>query len=306
MKIFKRPDKKILAAIRDNLSSFAFYAPSFFIYTAFLVLPALLGLFYSFTSWNGVSSKISFIGLANYIEVFTDKRFIHSILNTLFIMIIQVVLFNVLGLGLAALMENIIVNKLKQTLRAIYFFPYVISYVVVGTIWIYMLNYKDGVINEILRRIGLGFMTTEVIGNPRLVNLAIAGINVWAFLGFYVVVYMSAMQTIPLSIYESCDIDGGKMFTKFFHITFPLVAPAFTVCLVLSVALGLGTFEPVLVLTQGGPGFASETISYYIYWAGSLSARQGYATAISMVLFLTSLIIAIFQITVLVKREVEY
>ncbi|WP_165972295.1 ABC transporter permease subunit [Paenibacillus piri] len=294
------------ATFKYHLTSFTFYGTSLVLYSLFFAIPAVLGFLYSFTSWNGISSEIHFVGLQNYKEVFTDRRFYNSIWNTLVITFIQVFFFNFVALLLAVFLEKSKIPQIKRVLRGLYFFPYIISYVIVAVIWNYMLNYREGVINIILEKIGLGFLAVDWLGSPSLVIFTMAGINIWAFIGFYLVIYMAALQTIPSSLYESSYIDGAGAFQAFRHITFPLVAPAFTVNAIISVAWGLNTFEPALILTQGGPGFASETISYYIYWAGFLGSRQGYGTAISFVLFLAILLISFVQVKLLRKREVEY
>lgn len=297
---------KLKNNIKYKLTSFSFYGPSLIVYTLFFVLPAILGFFYSFTSWNGISSEFKFIGLKNYIEVFTDRRFYNSIKNTLIITAIQVFFFNFVALVLATLIERSIVPKIKQILRGVFFFPYIIGYIIVGMLWSYMLNFRDGIVNNFFRIVGMEFLALDWLGSPSLVNFTIAGINVWTFIGFYMVVYMASIQTIPSSQFEACFIDGGGAFRAFFHIIFPLVAPVFTINAVISIAWGLSTFEPIMILTKGGPGFASETISYYIYWAGFLGSRQGYGTAISSILFAVTFLISIILVTTLRKREVEY
>lgn len=289
-----------------NLISFSFFGPSFLIYSAFFIVPSIMGFLYSFTSWNGISSKMKFVGLDNYIEIFKDDRFYHTIANTLIITVIQVIFFNFFALFLAAILERTINKTVKSTLRSLYFFPYIISYVIIAVIWNYMLNFRDGIINQILRSAGLDFLAADWLGSPGLVIFTISAINIWAFIGFYLVIYMASIQAIPDHLFESCHIDGCGFIKVMRYVIFPLVAPAFTVNMVISVAWGLSTFEPILILTKGGPGFASETISYYVYWSGFLGSRQGYGTAISFLLFVITLMISIFQVKVLQKKEVEF
>lgn len=190
-------------------------------------------------------------------------------------------------------------------LRSLYFIPYILSYVVIAVIWSYMLSYRDGVINTVLRTIGLDFLALDWLGSSDLVIFTVAFVNIWAFSGFYFVTYMSTIQTIPRELYESASIDGAGALQSFRHITVPMVAPAVTINAVVAVAWGLATFDPIALITRGGPGFASETIGYYIYWAGFLGARQGYGTTISFLLFMVTLIISAAQLKILRKREVE-
>jgi ABC-type sugar transport system permease subunit len=288
------------------LTTMSFYAPSLMIYMSFFIVPSILGFLYSFTSWNGLSAEVHFIGFQNYVVLFKDSRFFHSIGNTLLIAGTQYVFFNFASLILAAIIERTDRRRIRTLLRFLFFFPYVVGYVIVASIWRYMLNYRSGVINDFFRRVGVPQLAFDWLGNVDLVNLAIAFISVWAFSGFYLVIYMAAIKAIDVSMYESARIDGTGAVKEFLYVTFPLVAPAFTISSVLSLAWGLSTFEPPLILTNGGPGFASETISYYVYWSGFLGSRQGYGTAISFLLFVVTLIFSIIQGVLLRRKEVEY
>lgn len=291
--------------VRYHLVTLSFAAFSLIVYTLFFVFPSILGFGYSFTSWNGISSTAHFIGLQNYREALADQRLFASVGNTILLTAIQCLFFNFGALVLAALVERTASGWLKGALRSLYFIPYVISYVVISVVWSYMLGYREGVINTVLRAVGLGALASDWLGSPNLVMFTIAFVNIWAFSGFYLVTYMSAIQTIPAELYESAAIDGANGPQSFRHITVPMVASAFTVNAVVSVAWGLATFDPILLMTKGGPGFASETIAYYIYWAGFLGARQGYGTTISFILFLFTLVISVIQLKLLRKREVE-
>jgi raffinose/stachyose/melibiose transport system permease protein len=222
------------------------------------------------------------------------------------ITVIQYGFFNFGALVIAAMIEKMQRKATKTLLRIFFFFPYIIGSVIVTSIWRYMLNYRDGVINNILRHVGLSLVALDWLGTSVYVNISIALINIWAFSGFYLVLYMSAIQSIDPSMYESAHIDGAGAVQDFFHITFPLVSPTFTICSILSLAFGLSTIDAPLILTNGGPGFASETISYYVYWSGFLGSRQGYGTAISFLLFAVTLFLSVFQGVVFRKKEIEY
>ena len=282
-----------------------FLCGSFVLYTLFFVFPAILGFGYSFTSWNGISSTANFVGLKNYVEAFTDERLFASIGNTVLLTVVQGVFFNFGMLLLSALIEQAVGPRMKGLLRSLFFIPYIISYVVISTVWSYMLSFRSGVLNTILRTVGLGALASDWLGSQALVMYTVIAVNIWTFSGFYLVTYISAIQAIPRDLYESASIDGANAAQAFRHITFPMVSSSFTVNAVVSVAWGLATFEPILLLSKGGPGFASETIAYYIYWAGFLGARQGYGTTISFLLFLATLCVSILQLTLLRKREVE-
>jgi ABC-type sugar transport system permease subunit len=290
----------------EALTTFTFYAPSLLLFGFFFVIPAVLGFAYGFTSWNGIRSDVQFVGLRNYVELLRDARFFSSISHTLLITAIQYVCFNFGSLLVAAVIEKIRRGATKTVLRVLFFFPYIIGSVIVTSVWRYLLSYREGVLNNLLRAIGLAHLAFDWLGTPVYVNISIAVMNVWAFGGFYLVLYMSALQAIDASIYESTQIDGTGAVREFLGITFPLVAPAFTVCSILALAYGLSTIDAPLILTNGGPGFASETISYYVYWSGFLGSRQGYGTAISFLLFGVTLVLSVFQGILFRRREVRF
>ena len=291
--------------LKYRFVTFTFFGASLIIYALFFIVPAIIGFMYSFTSWNGISSTVRFVGLANYIEAFSDWRLLASIKNTVKLTLIQCFSFNFITLIVAALIERSRIRLVKGALRSLFFLPYLISFVVIAVVWTSILSYRFGVANMLLDKAGLGFLIQDWLGDPGLVIYTVTLINVWAFSGYYLVTYMAAIQTIPQELYESARIDGANEVQAFRRVTFPLVAPQFTVNLVVSIAWGLSTFDSVMLLTNGGPGFASETISYYIYWAGFLGARQGYGTTISFLLFLLTMCISIIQVKLLGKREVE-
>jgi len=291
--------------VKHHFTTFTFYGVSLIVYLLFFIVPAVMGFTYSFTSWNGINSKVNFIGLQNYVEAFSDKRLIASVINTLKLTFIQSILFNFVILVLSAVIERSKLRFIKGALRSLFFLPYLISFVVIAVVWTSLLSYRYGVVSTLMNLAGLGEYAVDWFGNPRLVIYTIIIINLWAFSGYFLVTYISAIQTIPAELYESAQIDGANAVQSFKNVTFPMVAPAFTVNFIVSIAWSLSTFEPVMLLTQGGPGFSSETISYYIYWAGFLGARQGYGTTISLLLFLATMLVSIIQVKILSKREVE-
>lgn len=292
-------------SFRYRFTTFTFYGVSLSVYLLFFIVPAIMGFAYSFTSWNGISSTVRFVGLQNYVEAFSDSRLFASILNTLKLTAIQCVFFNFAVLILSAVIERSKLRGIKSALRSLFFLPYLISFVVIAVVWTSLLSYRFGVVNTVLNVVGLGDYAIDWFGNPSLVIYTIIIINLWAFSGYYLVTYISAIQTIPAELYESAQIDGANGVQTFTHVTFPMVASTFTVNFIVSIAWSLSTFEPVMLLTKGGPGFASETISFYIYWSGFLGARQGYGTTISFLLFILTMLVSIIQVILLSKREVE-
>jgi ABC-type sugar transport system permease subunit len=276
------------------LTTWSFLAPSLVVYGAFFALPILLGLAYGFTSWNGIGDRVTFSGLANFRSVFADSRFYSGLRHTVTITAAELVVLVVLSLTLARLIEGFRRRRrVSGTLLALFVFPFFLGTVMVTVLWRYILDFRYGFINTILRAAGLGGLAVDWLGNPHIVLLTIVGVDVWSSIGIYVLVFVMALQAVPTSLVETSILDGARPVRRFVAVELPYVLWALNVNIVIMLSKGLSTFETVLLLTQGGPGFSSETISYYIYWMGFLGSRQGYGSALSVILFCATSIISI-------------
>jgi raffinose/stachyose/melibiose transport system permease protein len=280
-----------------------FILPSFILYTLFVIVPTIGSVYYSFTSWDGISADVRFIGLANFVEIWNSPRVHNALQNTLILTISLVVLENLFAILLAMLVDK--VRWLSNLFRSIFYFPTLLSGIVMGFVWAMMLNYNFGVVNQLLAKIGLGAFTVDWLGDPRFAMLAILLSTVWKGAGYYMIIYLAGLQGIPQELNEAASIDGANGWQQFRHITFPLLAGSVTVCMVLSMISALKIFDQIAVMTDGGPGFETETLTYLIYKVGFGELRQGFGTALAMVLFFIILIITVFQVKILQKREVE-
>ncbi|WP_138752308.1 carbohydrate ABC transporter permease [Paenibacillus sinopodophylli] len=280
-----------------------FIFPAFLLYTAFVIIPTLSSVYLSFTSWDGLSSNIKYIGLDNFIEIINSPRVHNALKNTLIFAFSLVILENVLALLLAILVDQ--VRWFRNFFRSIFYFPVLMSGIIMGFIWMIIMNYNFGVLNQLLDMTGLGFLKADWLGNPDFALIAIILSTVWKAAGYYMVIYLAGLQGIPQELHEAASIDGANRWQQFRSITFPLLAGAMTVCVMLSMIGSLKIFDQIAVMTDGGPGFATETLTYIIYKVGFGELRQGFGTALSMVLFLLTLVISLVQIKVLRKREVQ-
>lgn len=280
-----------------------FILPSFILYTLFVIVPTLGSIYYSFTSWDGISADVRFIGLANFVEIWNSPRVHNALKNTLILTISLVVLENLFAVLLAMLVDK--VRWLSKIFRSIFYFPTLLSGIVMGFVWAMMLNYNFGVVNQVLDKIGLGAFAVDWLGDPRFAMLAILLSTVWKGAGYYMIIYLAGLQGIPHEMNEAASIDGANGWQQFRHITFPLLAGSVTICMVLSMISALKIFDQIAVMTDGGPGFETETLTYLIYKVGFGELRQGFGTALAMVLFFMILIITVLQVKVLQKREVE-
>ncbi|XEC93995.1 carbohydrate ABC transporter permease [Paenibacillus tarimensis] len=280
-----------------------FILPSFLLYTLFVIAPTLSSVYLSLTSWDGISPEIRYIGLANFVEIWNSPRVHNALKNTLIITFALVILENAVALLLAMLVDQ--VKWFRNLFRSIFYFPVLISGIVMGFIWVIILNYNFGVINQLLDKVGLAAWKLDWLGHPEIALVSIILSTVWKAAGYYMIIYLAGLQSIPQDLSEAASIDGANRWQQFRHITFPLLAGAMTVCLVLSMIGSLKIFDQIAVMTDGGPGFATETLTYIIYKVGFGELRQGFGTALAIVLFLLIMIISIIQIKFLRKREVQ-
>ncbi|WP_159886891.1 carbohydrate ABC transporter permease [Paenibacillus puerhi] len=283
--------------------SVLFILPSFLLYSLFVIYPTLNSVNLSFTSWDGVSTQIKYIGFDNFIEMWHSERVHNALKNTLILSVSLVVLENVAAIVLAMLVDQ--VRWFKNLFRSIFYFPVLLSGIVMGFVWTIIFNYNFGVISQLLERIGLGVFKIDWLGNPDYAMLAIIITTVWKSSGYYMIIYLAGLQGIPAELNEAASMDGASRWQQFRHITFPLLAGAMTVSVMLSMISALKIFDQIAVMTDGGPGFATETMTYIVYKVGFGELRQGYGTALSLVLFLLILIVSLIQVKLLRKREVQ-
>lgn len=281
-----------------------FVIPAFVLYTAFVIGPAISSIYFSVTSWDGVSdASMKFIGMTNYINIFKSDRFYKALMRTLMIAGAFTVLANVLALLLAMVVDHVRVGK--NLFRSAFYLPVLISGVISGFIWSIMLNYTFGIINSIFSSMQMDFLKTDFLGRSPNAMYSIIGVLVWQMAGYYMVIYLAALQGIPTELIEAARIDGANRWQQFRNITFPLLAGAFTVNLTLALISGLKVFDQIAVMTDGGPGFETETITYLIYKVAFGELKQGYGTALAMTLFVIILVLGAIQVKLLREREVQ-
>jgi len=280
-----------------------FLLPAIVLYTAFVIAPTLSSAYLSFTSWDGVSDKIRFIGFDNFAEIWNSERVHNALKNTLLLTVVLVVLENIVAIALAMLVDQ--VRWARNLFRSVFYFPVLISGIVMGFVWTIILNYNFGVLNQMLEMAGLGSLKADWLGDPKFAMLSIVLSTVWKQAGYYMIIYLAGLQGIPQDLTEAAAIDGAGRWQQFRSITFPLLAGSLTVCSVLSMISSLKIFDQIAVMTDGGPGFETETLTYIVYKVGFGELRQGFGTAMAMVLFLIILVITVIQVKVLRRREVQ-
>jgi ABC-type sugar transport system permease subunit len=286
----------------NKLYDTIFLAPGFIVYIVFMIIPVAMCFYYSFTNWDGISTTFRIIGLKNFATLFRDASFFQVLKVTVIIMLVTTVIYNVMGIILAALLND--KGKLSGISRSAIFIPTVMSAVVVAFIWSYMIQTSGGVINSIF--LALGGKAFDFYQNPMTTIFAISGIICWNSLGFFVVIYLSTLSTIPQELYEAAKVDGAGWFHRFRHITLPLLAPGITINCILAVAGGLKQYDHVKVITGGGPGGATQTVTLFSVEKAFEYNRRGYSSAAVIILFLIIVILTIIQLSISKRHEVEY
>jgi len=273
--------------------------PAVLLFFTFHTYPALQGLFYSFTNWKGYGDW-NFVGLKNYLNLFEDKRVLDAYIFTFKFAIISTILVNFLSLLIALGLNGKI--KFQKTLRAIYFLPYILSGLIVAFIFNFIFAHFLPNIGDSL---GIEFLSKNILGDKNLAWIGIVIVAVWQAVAFNTLLYLAGLVTITEDLYEAASIDGAGVWTKFWKITFPLIAPFFTINMVLSMKGFLMVFDQIVALTGGGPGTSTESISLLIYRDGFDGGQFAYQSANAIIYFIVIVIISVLQMRVLEKRGVE-
>jgi raffinose/stachyose/melibiose transport system permease protein len=278
-----------------------FVIPGFTVYALFFLIPVFIGFYYAFTDWNMYLDEISFAGLANFRRMFTHRVTSLAIKNTLIFSMVTTIGKNFFGLLLAlALVKTL---RSGNIIRTIFFTPSILSYIVIGVLFSSILH-PSGLLNDTLSLFGLSNFTRSWLADKDIVMYTVSAVEIWQWTGFHMAIYLAGLLSIPKGLNEACIIDGANAAQRFIHVTIPLIVPTFNVNLVLSLIGGLKVFEQIYILTNGGPGSASQVINTQIFEAFG-NGEWGYGTAINLVLFIFITIIALTVLNLLRRKEIE-
>lgn len=259
-----------------------FYVPALILLALFLLYPLISGFAISLTSWDGYNPERLFVGLSNYMTMLRDANFRLSLINTLIYGVGSTIIQQILGLGLALLLNAKI--KGRTMMRAIIYLPALVSAVIMGTMYYFVFQYQQGALNTIL--VALGLDRVVWFQNPHNAVLIIVLVNSLQFVGTSMIIYLAGLQGMDRSVEEAASLDGASGWTKFINITMPMLMPAFTTSVVLNLIGGLKLFDVIKVLTGGGPGYSTNSVSTYISIQYFDNQNAGYAAAMGVVLFL--------------------
>lgn len=277
-----------MKSFEQKIFPYVLLAPTMVIFGLFLFFPALNGLWISLTKWDGINPQV-FIGLKNYGDLLGDKSFWDSFFRTLFFTLISVPSVYLAALGLAVLLTGDI--RGDSFFRAVFYWPTMISSIIVGLTWRFLLGEDFGVVNYLLT--AMERTPVKWLTNPRNAMAVVIFITVWSMAGYYMVMFVSGIKAISETYYEAARMDGAGAWQQFRYITLPLLKPTSLLVLVLSTVSIIKTYPLVYSLTQGGPAGATRFMVQTIQETGFEKNKMGYASAMTMILFL---ILALFTV----------
>jgi raffinose/stachyose/melibiose transport system permease protein len=269
---------------------------------AFHHIPTVAGGWYAFTDWNGLTAHAHFVGLENFRRIFNESATRGALFHTLQLATAFVVLVNVLGLMLALGLNRTV--KSRNILRSLFFAPVVVSPLAVAYIFQYIFDFR-GPLNQFLGAVGLDAWQRPWLGDPTWALWVVLVVLVWQFTGLTMVIYLAGLQGIPAELEEAAAVDGASIWMRFRRVTLPLLAPAITICVTLTVIIGLRIFDQVLALTGGGPVDATETLATQVWKQTWVFGRFGYGASLSLILAGMIAVLAVMQSLILRRREAQ-
>ncbi len=284
---------------------YVFVAPNLIGFTVFILLPVLFSLFVSFTDFNIYQGfdKSSFVGINNYIEMFSDTWFLAAVKNNLIYTAVTIPVLIIFSIIFATILNDKV--YFKNLMRAMFFIPYVASIVAISVVWMMLFNPSQGLINQFLRFIGIA-NTPGWLGSMQWSLPAIIIVAIWMGLGYNIVVYMAGLQSIPKSLYESAQIDGANVFQTFYYITVPMLRSTTFFLLITNIIGSFQVFGTVNIMTNGGPGRSTTVIAHYIYLAGFRYFKMGYAASMAWMLLLGIFAVTLFQWKIQKRHESHF
>lgn len=273
--------------------------PGVILYTMFFIVPVISGIYYSVTDWDGISLEYQMIGLENFKQIIGDERFRNAFIFSIKYTLILAVVGNLIALVLAHILNGKI--KCRGFFRGIYFFPAVLSMITVGLIF-----------NEIFYRVlpslgemmNISALKSNILANPNLAIYGILFVHIWQGVAIPTVLYLAGLQNIPKELEEAAELDGANQWQKFKNINFPFLVPVMNVAIVMLVKAGLTTFDYIRAMTDGGPGWATESIGLLVYNHAFKEMKFSYSIAESLMLFAIIAVVSAVQFGILNKKEV--
>jgi raffinose/stachyose/melibiose transport system permease protein len=283
-----------------------FLIPGIIAFLIIIIIPFLINIGISFTKWSGVRQPV-WIGLSNYQRLIGDSVFWLSFRNDLILLVAMTVVPVIVGLLLATFLFDYITNNFGQQVssffRAGFYLPQVLPSAVIGIVWAWILEPDWGVVNYVLRSLGLSALTRNWLGDPSTALLAVMVVTVWFQIGYPVVIFMAALQRVEPELLEAASMDGASWFQKFYYITIHLIRPEILVVILTTTIYTLKIFGQVWVLTGGGPGNATSVPSYYAYKNFFETQQVGYGSTVSLAMAVIIILLTFLFINLQTRQE---
>ena len=283
----------------NPLVPYLFIIPAAIVVSTFVLYPTLKAIYLSFTNFNMIS-EAGFVGFANYINVWRDPFFWAALKNTLLYMLIVVPVLVIAPIFLAALVNKQIPGI--ALFRAAIYLPVITSLVISGLIWKWVYEEK-GILNFFLIATGITDTPVAFLTDPANALFSVMAVTIWSGMGYYMVIYLAGLQSIPRHLYEVAEVEGVSKFKQMLYITIPLLRPSIAVVTVMSSIAAMKVFEEVYIMTQGGPMDSTKTLVYAIYESAFTEFEMGYASAIGVILFLLTLIFSLINLKFLGEKK---
>lgn len=289
---------------KKNKVLFLFLIPGLILYSIFFIIPSINAIIYSFTDWDGLSTSYTVVGLNNYINILTnDSIFLKAFGNNLkfmfFVLIFQT------GFSLLFAMFLIKNTRTNVFLRALYFFPTILSSVSVAFIWSFIYDPNIGILNTVLGNLNLDFLQKSWLGDQNIAIYSVAVTQVWFHTGQMLIIFVAGLQAIPEDLYEVANIEGANRWQRFRFVTWPMIAPSATIVMAYTTIQSFKAFDLIFAMTRGGPNYSTEILATLIYSTAFRSFKFGYASAESVLFMIVIAIITVLQFRILRASRVQ-
>jgi putative chitobiose transport system permease protein len=290
---------QVRARYGHPLLPYLFIIPACVVLGTFVIYPATKAIYLSFTNFNMIR-EAEFVGFANYLKLWSDPFFWAALRNTLLYMIVVVPVLVVAPIFLAVLVNKHIPGI--AFIRAAIYLPVITSLVISGLMWKWVFE-EQGILNYVLLATGVTDDPVAFLTDPSKALFSVMVVTIWSGMGYYMVVYLAGLQSIPRHLYEVAEVEGVSRWQQLIHITIPLLKPSIAVVTVMSSIAAMKVFEEVYVMTQGGPMDSTKTLVYYIYESAFTEFEMGYAAAVGVVLFALTLVFSIINLRFLREKQ---
>jgi putative chitobiose transport system permease protein len=303
-----RPPRSLGRTVRKYGLPVAFLIPAAAIMVAFMLVPMIRTIIMSFQSWNSITPA-TWVGWGNYQDLLQDELFWNALAHTAVFVVVTVVFQTLIPLLVAVMLNGKIHGSV--VFRTIYFMPVIISLAVSGLLWALIYDPSNGVINNLLNDVGLKSLAHPWLADMNTSLPSVIVVSVWQAMGFYMVIFLAGLQSIPHELHEAAAIDGANAWHQFLRVTVPLLRPVMTVVVVLNTINGIKAFDQIWTMTEGGPVHSSDTLGTYLYYSafgsyGAANPELGYASTIGVVILVLSAVISIVQIRLGQSDAIEY